>query len=325
MNDKITLYTTNNIKEKTDVEKNLFLNHNIVLSANCFEWKSTSLNFYEILLLEKFLCLAGNFAIYNNNGVYMLGFCEFGGELYEFGLGNIAIFNRIGYYGKKEKPLTFQINNWLDNENIVICFNNSQFTGEDMIDNISMLQKECNKSIKCNIINSRYHRIIGCNNDKDRIAVDNCLNKIADGVPCSVTLNNPLNQLLDNTTDPITVYDITDVTKQDKIQYLSQLNENLERRIYTHLGFNVTSNNKMAQMNRKELLECINAIRLYNNDRLNMRKTFIDILKDKNFSDFDISVDFSEILKNEYNNDNTDDVDTDELSYHITERTFEDE
>ena len=96
--------------------------------------------------------------------------------------------------------------------------------------------------------------------------------------------------------------DLVDVKDVDKLQYLNQYMDNILKRFMRRHGFSMNITNKLAQQTNAEMHGADSFSMIYPLIQLKYRKQMIDNLN-KIFGEkygFTASVEFSELLKNEY-------------------------
>ena len=97
--------------------------------------------------------------------------------------------------------------------------------------------------------------------------------------------------------DGIQKLDLTDVTKVDKLQYLSKMFDDILKRFFMFYGYNLKTINQGSQTNEDELHGSDTVSRLYQEVRLKQRKRMIDDLN-MTFG-LNASVRFNKALDNE--------------------------
>lgn len=195
--------------------------------------------------LENILIANGVCACIMLNDKLFFGRVSFVGNLDEFGdLTDAVVFTENG------KNYTFK--NWRENPNIVIIYNNYMETGDaDNISRYASILADVDKSIKHNVIFSRYNPLFVVHDEKEKKQIEMALKNNENG-ELGVIVSESFPGI-DN--EKIYTANITDVKDQDKIQYLSKCHDDIVKRFWGEMyGLNMNSNtSKMAQMSIEEL------------------------------------------------------------------------
>ena len=104
--------------------------------------------------------------------------------------------------------------------------------------------KECDISMKCQILNTRLIPVVAATNDNVKNQIEAAYKDILMGKPCVITTN-----LIQD----LKTIEVTDNTALDKMQYLTSFYESLNKRLYGEFGIEVDSKDKRAQINNEEL------------------------------------------------------------------------
>ena len=136
----------------------------------------------------------------------------------------------------------------------VIGYNNTVRTPELFISNYAELFNEIDISIKSNIITSRCASVPMAKDDKTKVALDNILTEIKEGNPKPIASTNLLEELVDGeNADPVKMLHLTQPEQIERVQYLSKLYDDLQRRFWNTYGHSMNSTGKMAQVSEMEL------------------------------------------------------------------------
>ena len=149
---------------------------------------------------------------------------------------------------------------------------------------------EVDTSLDSNVFFTRMAPIIKVANAKIKAAVDEVLKDIKAGnTKCVVSdeLENEIEGL-----KSIELFNITDVTEVDKLQYLSKYHDDLLRRLYTLGGHAMAGTQKMAQQSAYEVGQNDTIAMIYPMERLELLRIGMDEVN-KLFGT-DMSVRFSE-------------------------------
>lgn len=175
----------------------------------------------------------------------------------------------------------------------VIGYNNTVRTPELFISNYAELFNEIDISIKSNIITSRCASVPMAKDDKTKVALDNILTEIKEGNPKPIASTNLLEELVDGeNADPVKMLHLTQPEQIERVQYLSKLYDDLQRRFWNTYGHSMNSTGKMAQVSEMELegYETYSMITPFT--MLESRKELIELCNKVLGTDFD--VDFSD-------------------------------
>lgn len=162
-----------------------------------------------------------------------------GGDIDAYGLGTECIApTPIGEIrGKRNDDVAYGINNDLASPDILIYW-------------ISHMLGEVDLSAEANTLYARYLPIPKLNDEKDKAAFSDILKKLQDGELSAFVSKNVLASELGSDED---VFNITDVDKISRIQYLSRFADDLLKRFYNFYGHALQTQNKSAQVNTDEL------------------------------------------------------------------------
>lgn len=185
----------------------------------------------------------------NKNGEYIVSHVDLGGKPDANGIGTLAICSTDNGEVK-------EFENWRTNPDIVVMFNNSIMSPDLDIDRYADMFTELYKSMKLNVIYSRYLPMPIADNEEKFRAVNEALENIINGKLKTVLVHpNEFEDILNNGADkePIPIMNISDVKNSDRIQYLSHFYDDLIRWFYTRYGFDINSTSKLAQQNADEI------------------------------------------------------------------------
>lgn len=189
-------------------------------------------------------------------------------------------------FGRVGKPVTI-------GKDCVIGYNNAVRTPELFIPYYAELFNEIDISIKSNVTTSRCASVPVAKDDKTKTALDNILTEIKDGNPKVIASSNIMEELIDGESkDPVTMLHLTQPEQIERVQYLSKLYDDLQRRFWNTYGHSMNSTGKMAQITEMELegYETYSMITPYT--MLEARQELIEECNKILGTDF--SVDFSE-------------------------------
>lgn len=234
--------------------------------------------------LEGYLNIFGKVGFAKIDGDLICGIGDYCGEVDFYGIGTDGLVTTCK--GSKQAKL---------NTDVVIGKNNDTFQPEKLIYYVVHLIKEIDKSIDLNVLFSRYLPIPIANDDKTKTALNLVIEKLEDGETETVVSDNVLAKELG--LDSLQKLDLTDVSKVDKLQYLSKMFDDILKRFFMFYGYNLKTINQGSQTNEDELHGSDTVSRLYQEVRLKQRKRMIDDLN-KTFG-LNASVRFNKALDNE--------------------------
>ena len=283
------IYNKHNYRRKKDLEIiNSFryqtyfdLLFNILNNSFVYEGLPESIN---TDFLEGYLNIFGKVGFAKIDGDLICGIGDYCGEVDFYGIGTDGIVTTCK--GSKQSKL---------NTDVVIGNNNDTFQPEKLIYYIVHIIREIDKSIDCNVLFSRYIPIPIANDDKTKTAIDLVIQNLENGDTETVVSDNILAKELG--LDGIQKLELNDVTKVDKLQYLSKMFDDILKRFFMFYGYNLKTINQGSQTNEDELHGSDTVSRLYQEVRLKQRKRMIDNLN-KTFG-LNASVRFNKALDNE--------------------------
>lgn len=283
------IYNKHNYHRKKDLEIiNAFryqtyfdLLFNILNNSFVYEGLPESIN---TDFLEGYLNIFGKVGFAKIDGELICGIGDYCGEVDFYGIGTDGLVTTCK--GSKQAKL---------NTDVVIGKNNDTFQPEKLIYYIVHIIREIDKSIDCNVLFSRYIPIPIANDDKTKTAIDLVIQNLENGDTETVVSDNILAKELG--LDGIQKLELNDVTKVDKLQYLSKMFDDILKRFFMFYGYNLKTINQGSQTNEDELHGSDTVSRLYQEVRLKHRQKMIDDLN-KTFG-LNASVRFNKALDNE--------------------------
>lgn len=223
----------------------------------------------------------------DENGLYFGRVMFVGGKLNKYGwLDKVQIYTLDGGVSP-----VFDV----DSDNVVIMFNNGLGHGEWNCLRYADKLTEIDKSMDCGILNSRYTQLVLVKNDKVKKNIDSAIKEMKNGEPLVVSGKDLLaNDLIGNGTDSkgVEVFNITDVTNSDKLQYLTHFHDDLMRTFYQIYGIDTNSTGKMAQQSTEEIEGNVGRSFIIPNDNYNWRVKALNEIKEK--FNFDITINWGE-------------------------------
>ena len=183
--------------------------------------------------LESILHANGEVFVSEINGELIASGGTLSGEVDAYGLGTecIAVCPTGEAHGKRGVDIAYGINNDTATPDMLAYW-------------ISHLLGETDKSIKCNVIFSRFTKIPKVQSEKDKAMFEDIFKKLFDGEPQAFASSNALDLELGAGTE---TFELTDVNKIDRLPYLTQFFEDCLKRFYNFYGQPMQNQNKRAQ------------------------------------------------------------------------------
>lgn len=255
-------------------------------------------------VLEEYRITEGAAAIWELNGDYIVSHVQLGGEPYTDGFGSKAICTT-------NNGVVREFDNWRDNNNLVIIWNNSIYSPDLNIGRFSDLLTELETSLSCNIIYSRLYPMPVAKSEHLKKAIEAALNNMEIGKFQTILDDGFINPLTQEGESAIDIVNLTDVANSDKLQYLSHMRDDIFRWFYSIYGMNTQGSAKMAQQTVDEVNQDNNASMIIPIDRLNMAKEAVSELNTK--FGFNASIEFGQCWQSRlYDMDNNGDAVIDE-------------
>lgn len=265
--------------------------HNIITESICtmFDYQgfpdSVNTRFIPI-----YNTLEGGCAFWKSDksGEYIVSHVDLGGEPDANGLGTLAICSTDNGEVKEFKD-------WKNNPDIVVMFNNSIMSPDLNIDRFADILTEVDKSMKLNVIYSRYLPMPIAQNEENFRAINEALDNIVNGKVKTILVHpNEFEEYLNGSEnkEPVPVVNISDVKNSDRLQYLSHFHDDLLRRLYNMYGFDINSTSKLAQQNADEIKSMQGSSMIVPMNMLKEAQKAVEQFKTK--FGWDITITFSE-------------------------------
>ena len=247
-----------------------FTNRCMILSMvmGMFDYSEDMLSYFRKEFLERGFLNYGSAAILKKDGKYYAGYWS-NVDFDDYGLptGTADFFTTYHYIASGEIG-----------KDIVIGWNNDIRTPELIFDKFASYLAECDRSIRTAIMNSRLtNNPVACD-ENEKKAIDIVLDTIYDGKPKTIVQSNLLNRFIQDNGNgnEIRTLKLTDPDYVRNIQYLSNLHDDLLKRICIIYGHSLNGVNKMAQVNSDELKGYETLARVYPLIMFDERKKFIN-------------------------------------------------
>ena len=233
-----------------------------------FDYSEDMLSNFRKEFLERGFLNYGSAAILKKDGKYYAGYWS-NVEFDDYGLptGTADFFTQYRYIASGEIG-----------KDIVIGWNNDIRTPELIFDKFASYLAECDRSIRTAIMNSRLtNNPVACD-ENEKKAIDIVLDTVYDGKPKTIVQSNLLNKFIQDNGNgnEIRTLKLTDPDYVRNIQYLSNLHDDLLKRICIIYGHSLNGVNKMAQVNSEELKGYETLARVYPLIMFGERKRFIN-------------------------------------------------
>ena len=233
-----------------------------------FDYSENMLSYFRKEFLERGFLNYGSAAILKKDDKYYAGYWS-NVEFDDYGLptGTADFFTQYRYIGSGEIG-----------KDIVIGWNNDIRTPELIFDKFASYLAECDRSIRTAIMNSRLTNILVACDENEKKAIDIVLESVYDGKPKTIVQSNLLNKFIQDNGNgnEIRTLKLTDPDYVRNIQYLSNLHDDLLKRICIIYGHSLNGVNKMAQVNSDELKGYETLARVYPLIMFDERKKFIN-------------------------------------------------
>lgn len=186
----------------------------------------------------------------------------------------------------------YRFKDWDSNPDILVFFNNGMRYPDCFVDKYATILSDVDTSLTNNIFFSRMHPFPVARDRKTKNRIDQVIKDVSTGSNSTVLMEGSLSDILDG--DDIKVINLTDVTKQEYLQHLSHLHDNLIARLFFMLGLGTTDNGKQAQITKDELNKNDDASITQALAWYNARKEGIEKAREKGH---ELEFDFSDIWK----------------------------
>lgn len=202
--------------------------------------------------LELYLRLYGQCAIVPYKGEYIAALLNRGGAPDAYGLGTTPIISTLNGYTETYNECINDIMYGEDGKRGVIIYNNNVKEPDTIVSTFTGLLAEAITSFYQNIIHSRFNPLFVVNNDVIKRAVEEKFADIMAGKPVIIASDNIIEEI-EAGHKALEVVPITDVDKQEKIQFISKTIDDLLRWFLTIYGQAVQGNAKLAQQTVDEV------------------------------------------------------------------------
>lgn len=191
----------------------------------------------------------------------------------------------------------YKFSDWMNNEKILVFFNNMTYTQDIFIDKYAYMLSEVDTSILSNVIFSRLKPIPVARDKKTKSQIDVIMNDLLVGKMKTILQEFDVSDIIDNSKETVGVVNLTDVESSKYIQYLQHLHDSIISRLYFTMGLSISDNGKQAQISIDELNKSKSASLSIIQSWFEMRKRGFEKAKEKTGEEW--SFDFSDLWKSE--------------------------
>lgn len=172
----------------------------------------------------------------------------------------------------------------------VVGYNNYTKMPSTFIDKFAYDMSQIDLSMECNLRYARMNKGFRVSTEKERIVYENAMKKANEGeTPIFVSKN--ISELIEGENN--NAFDLTDVEKIDRLQYLSNFREDTLKNFWRKYGLNMNGFTKMAQQSIDEVNDSAIFSMVIPTIMLECRKEFVNKVND--LFGFNISVKFSDL------------------------------
>lgn len=257
--------------------------------AEMFEYTTDLFTIVDINNIETILRTWGTVGFaYDKDGKLFYGYAYCGGKRNRKGIGDKVTIQLLSgeCYTKSLDECVLGFNNTTRSSDRILYWFAKQFCETD----ISQVN---------NVNFSRQAPIFVAKNNKVKQFISNIFKKIRNGELCTIADDS----ILQKGEKLIDTVNLTDVTSIDKLQYLDTYHNGLLRRIYTLFGMPLAEGMKQAQQTEEEVTSNADSSKIIPLNNLKMRKEMCKELAE--FTGHDISVEFSELMRQKVNSTDT--------------------
>lgn len=203
--------------------------------------------------IELYLRLYGQCAIVpDKNGDYIAAMVNRGGAPDVYGLGTTPIISTQNGYTEQYNEVINDVLYGRDGRRGVIIYNNNTKSADMMLTIFTRHLTEAITSFYQNIIHSRYNPVFVAADDIIKRAIENSMVDIVAGKPVVIVADSIYNEI-ETGVRTLEIVPITDVDKQEKIQFISKTIDDLLRWFLSFYGQAIQGNGKLAQQTVDEV------------------------------------------------------------------------
>lgn len=233
--------------------------------ATLFKWKSDSLKLP--FQPEMLLTLYGALGYDTKNGRWVTG--SFNNIRDEYGDFTEFVAITLDTKDKDSYILT-------NHEEVIVCGNTPLYRDyNDEREFYAYFKSETDKSIFCQLINSRLNKAILAESDNKKKQIEKAFEAVKKGAPLVL-----ITSLLEN----LETLDLTDPDDIEKMQYLSGFYSTIEKRESNDLGIDLENIEKRAQVTTEEIKQYNDYTTLEFLQMYEMRLNFVEEMKEAGFN-----------------------------------------
>lgn len=226
---------------------------------------------------ELFLLINGMAALWKHpTDGWISSLANFTGTVDAYGMAHDLIVRALD-------GTTKTFNNWRDNPDIIVFFNNSCKAPDMNIDRFAEMFTDLEISLKLNVLYSRFFPIPVAKDQPTKKAINEAIKKMLEGQIKDGTtiLTEDVVGAITEGTSGVETINFTDVDKSRYIQYLAKYRDDLMRWFYSMYGMNSQGSSKLAQQTVDEVNQDNNASMIIPHDMLRCRQKALEIAKEK--------------------------------------------
>ena len=233
--------------------------------ATLFKWKSDNLKLP--FQPEMLLTLFGALGYDKKNGRWVTG--SFNNIRDEY--GDFTEFVAITLSTEKKESYILR-----NHEEVIVCGNTPLYRDyNDEREFYAYFKSETDKSIFCQLINSRLNKAILAESDPKKKQIEKAFEAVKNGAPLVLVTS-----LLEN----LETLDLTDPDDIEKMQYLSGFYSTIEKRESNDLGIDLENIEKRAQVTTEEIKQYNDYTTLEFLQMYEMRLNFVEEMKEAGFN-----------------------------------------
>lgn len=191
----------------------------------------------------------------------------------------------------------YKFKKWRENPDVLVFFNTPLHNPDIFQEHYAEMLVETDVSILNNVHYSRMHPVPIARDKITLNRIQTVMKSMSEGKFDTVLMETSIKDILDGK-ESIEMLNLTDVDKQQYIQYLSHLHDSIISRLFFMLGLGTTDNGKQAQITVPELNKNDDASITMSLSWYTARKEGFDEAKKKGH---ELSFGFSEIWQSRFN------------------------
>lgn len=180
---------------------------------------------------------------------------------------------------------------------VIVGYNCYTKTPSTFIEKFAYDLSQIDLSMECNLRYARLNKGYYVEDENEKIKLDTVLKKANEGENAIFINKNLIHDALfdEGNNETIKPFELTDVDKIDRLQYLSNFREDTIKNFWRKYGLNMNGFTKLAQQSVDEINDSAIYSMVMPTVMLKCRQEFVE--KVNEFFGFNISVDFSDLWK----------------------------